>query len=203
MAAKRKYELRKRAQHQRATRQRIVDAAIELHATVGPARTSVKGVADRAGVQRRTVYRHFSTQDELFRACSATWDERNPFPDSALWEGEADPAERLRLALSQIYRYYRRVEPELSIFLRDSELVPAVRRAFEEDAAARVALRDRLARGWHARGRRRRLLLATIGHALEFETWRSLTRRQALDDCSAAELMMRFALATTGRLPGA
>jgi AcrR family transcriptional regulator len=201
MAAKRKYELKQRAERQQATRQRIVDAAIALHATVGPAQTRIKGIAERAGVQRHTVYRHFPTEDELFAACSATWDERNPFPDPALWEAEVDPVERLRRALSEIYRYYRQVEPDLSSFLRDAELVPAVGRAFEEDAAARAALRDRLAHGWGARGRRQRLLLAAIGHALGFETWRSLARGQALEDEAAAELMTRLALATANPIP--
>jgi AcrR family transcriptional regulator len=193
----RRYELKRRAERQRATRRRIVDAAMELHATVGPARTSIKAVAERAGVQRHTVYRHFPTEDDLLGACAAAWDERHPFPDPSPWLAIRDPEERLRRALGDVYAYYRRVEPDLSAFVRDAELVPAVQRSFEEDARSRAELRGALAAGWGARGRRRRLLLAAIGHALEFETWRSLARAQGLADEQAAELMARLARSAT------
>jgi AcrR family transcriptional regulator len=191
----RRYELKARAERQRETRSRIVDAAIDLHSTIGPARTTITAVAERAGVQRHTVYRHFPTEDALFTACITHWDERNPFPDPAAWTGIADPRERLRHALCEIYRYYRRVERDLAMFLRDADIVPAVRRSFEEEATTRAHLRERLAAGWGARGHRRGLLLAAIGHALEFETWRSLAGNHGLDDERAAELMTRLASA--------
>jgi Bacterial regulatory proteins, tetR family len=58
-----------------ATRQRITEVAIELHGTVGPARTTLSAVAKQAGVQRHTVYRHFPTEADLFDACriSTSW----------------------------------------------------------------------------------------------------------------------------------
>jgi AcrR family transcriptional regulator len=194
----RKYEMRRRAERQRETRERIVDAAMQLHATLGPARTSVKAVADTAGVQRHTVYRHFPTDEDLFGACTSAWDARNPFPNPSAWDRVEDPAVRLRHALLEVYRYYRRVEADLALFVRDADLVPSVRRAFEEDAATRRRIRDGLARGWRARGRARTALLAAIGHALEFTTWRSLARSEGLDDEHAAELMTRFARAAAG-----
>lgn len=156
----RRYELKRRAERQRETRQRIIDAAVALHATTGPARTTIKGVAERAGVQRHTVYRHFPTEDALFAACASTWDERNPFPDPDRWDRIADPEARLRRALADVYGYYRRVAPELGVILRDAELVPALRRVIAEDATNRQRLRNSLAAGWRARGRRRMLLLA-------------------------------------------
>lgn len=189
----RTYSLKRRAERQQETRRRIVDAASELHATVGPARTSIKAVAERAGVQRHTVYRHFPTEDELFAACTADWDERHPFPPEAHWQRIAEPTERLERALSEIYAHYRQVESDVAMFLRDAGLVPAVGRAFAEDARRRERIRDGLAVGWRARGARRVLLLAAIGHALEFETWRSLARGQGLDDEQAAGLMTRLA----------
>lgn len=191
----RKYELKKRAERQEQTRRRIVDAAMELHGTVGPARTSIAAVADRAGVQRHTVYRHFPNEDDLFAACSAAWDERHPFPDPSPWFAIGDPDARLRRALSDVYAYYAEVEGDLSRFARDAELVPPVQRMFEAEAAAQRELRDALAQGWGVRGRRRRLLLATIGHALEFDTWRTLVRGQQLAPAEAAELAAGYARA--------
>lgn len=46
----RTYTLKRRAEGQADTRRRIVEAAIDLHGTVGPARTTVSMIAERAGV---------------------------------------------------------------------------------------------------------------------------------------------------------
>src|SRR6476659_2729549 len=78
---KRKYELKQRAAEMAETRLRITEAAVELHGTVGPARTTVSAIAERAGVQRHTVYRHFPTDADLFAACSAHYVAAHPLPD--------------------------------------------------------------------------------------------------------------------------
>src|SRR3954452_11246413 len=106
---KRTYQQRKRAADVAATRQRITEAAMELHGSVGPARTTVSAVADRAGVQRHTVYRHFPTEDDLFTACSVHWAAMNPWPDPEPWRSIDDPGTRLRTALDAIYRWYERI----------------------------------------------------------------------------------------------
>jgi AcrR family transcriptional regulator len=90
----RRYQLRKRADAMEATRRRITEAAMELHGTVGPARTTMTAVAERAGVQRQTVYRHFANEEELFAACSRHFASQHPWPDAGGWEAIADPAER-------------------------------------------------------------------------------------------------------------
>src|SRR6476661_7518507 len=95
----RRYQLGKRAETMEATRRRITVAAVELHGTLGPARTTMTAVAERAGVQRQTVYRHFANEEELFAACSAHFAARHPWPDAGRWRAIADPAERLRIAL--------------------------------------------------------------------------------------------------------
>ena len=51
MTTKRKYELKKRAEQMGETRLRITEAAIELHGSVGPSRTTMSAVAERAGVE--------------------------------------------------------------------------------------------------------------------------------------------------------
>src|SRR3954468_18272183 len=107
---KRKYELKKRAQDMEATRQRITQAAVELHGSVGPARTTVSAVAERAGVQRHTVYRHFPTEADLFDACSAHWGPATPGPDPAQWDGLED-------GLDQLYRWYEQTEYMLANIL--------------------------------------------------------------------------------------
>src|SRR5438309_7399128 len=106
----RKYELKQRAQSQAETRQRIVEATVALHDSLGPSRTTISAIAERAGVQRLTVYRHFPDERTLFQACSSHWTSRNPKPDLATWAALDDPEERLRTALAEIYAFYRATE---------------------------------------------------------------------------------------------
>ena len=70
-AETRRYRKRLRAEQEQQTRQAITEAAVKLHGTLGPARTTVSAIAEEAGVQRATVYRHFPDEPSLFQACSA------------------------------------------------------------------------------------------------------------------------------------
>src|SRR3954468_12285216 len=106
----RKYEKKRRAELEAETRRRITETAVELHGTVGPARTSISAIAERAGVRRSTVYRHFPDEAALFDACSSHWEAANPVPDLARWESIGDPDERLQAGLSDLYAYYARTE---------------------------------------------------------------------------------------------
>jgi AcrR family transcriptional regulator len=182
----RKYELRKRASRQAQTRERIVEAAVELHTSVGPARTTIKGIAERAGVERHTVYAHFPDELSLFRACSQHWTERHPLPEVAPLAAIADPVLRLRRVLDELYEWYDAVEPDVALFVRDVAAVPP------EITAGRTAhiaaLVEAASRGWP----RRKGVRAAIGHALEFETWRSLVRRQGLSRTQAVDMMARL-----------
>src|SRR3712207_8957648 len=105
-SAKRKYELKKRAEQMAETHLRITEAAIELHGSVGPSRTTMSAVAERAGVERRTLYRHFPNEADLFEACSSHYFAANPWPDLDAWRAIADPDERLERALDELYAYY-------------------------------------------------------------------------------------------------
>ena len=98
----RQYRKRRRAELEDQTRHRITEAAVRLHGSIGPARTTMSAVAREAGVQRSTLYRHFPTEAELFGACSRHWGSLNPPPDPAAWRQIADPAERLRTALDEL-----------------------------------------------------------------------------------------------------
>src|SRR3954469_11455729 len=120
---KRKYELKKRAEQVAETQRRITEAAIELHGTVGPSRTTMTAIAERAGVERRTLYRHFPTEADIFRACSAHFMTANPLPELDRWRAIADPDERRALALDEVYAYWERTAPMFTNVFRDAELV--------------------------------------------------------------------------------
>src|SRR5687768_1721577 len=110
---RRRYEKKARATQEQETRQRILEAALELHGSLGPSRTTISAIAERAGVRRATVYRHFPDERALFVGCSGLSRERNPAPDPGLWAAIADPADRLASALEEIYGWYERMEPLL------------------------------------------------------------------------------------------
>jgi AcrR family transcriptional regulator len=186
---KRKYELKQRAAEMAATRLRITEAAVELHGTVGPARTTLSAVAKRARVQRHTVYRHFPTEADLFGACSSHYLTTNPWPDLEPWRAISDPQQRLAHALGELYAYYERTEPMFSNVLRDVELIDALRPTIVplEDYLAEAA--QILAADWPARGRRRRVLAAALRHAVDFQSWRSLTADNQITRTEAVELV--------------
>ena len=186
---KRRYELKRRADDMAETRRRITEAAVGLHGTVGPARTTVTAVAERAGVQRHTVYRHFPTDADLFEACSMHFFHANPQPDLQTWEVIGEPGPRLERALDELYAYYERTESMYSNVYRDAEFVAAIPAAlapFERylDEAARI-----LAAGRPARGRRRQVLAGALRHAIDFRTWHSLVAGGHLTRAEAIRLM--------------
>jgi AcrR family transcriptional regulator len=185
---KRKYELKKRAATMAETRRRIAKAAAELHETIGPARTSLSAVAQRAGVQRHTLYRHFPTEAELFGACSAHFFSEHPLPDVEPWREIRDPRQRLQRTLNELYAYYERTHRMFSNVLRDAELIEDLRPALVpmEEFLSEVA--GTLAKGWSVRARRRRLLAAATRHAVDFRSWRSFTAESRITRAEAIEL---------------
>jgi AcrR family transcriptional regulator len=185
---RRKYELKKRAEDMAETHLRITEAAIELHGSIGPARTTMSAVAERAGVERRTLYRHFPTEVDLFAACSSHYFAANPWPDLGAWRAIRDPEQRLERALDELYAYYERTEPMFSNVLRDAELVDFARDAVAPLNAYLDEAADVLAAGRKVRGRRRRLLGGALRHALAFSTWRSLSAN-GMGRADAAKLM--------------
>ena len=172
---RRKYELKKRAEEMADTHRRITEAGIELHGTVGPSRTTMSAVAKRAGVERRTLYRHFPTESELFDACSTHYFAANPWPDPADWHAIRDPRQRLQRALDELYAYYERTEPMYGNVLRDAELIDFARVAVAPLHAYLDEAAELLTAGRGARGRKRELVGGALRHALAFSTWRSLS----------------------------
>jgi AcrR family transcriptional regulator len=195
MTTGRTYELKRRAERQEETRQRIVAAAVELHTTLGPSQTTVQAIAENAGLTRPTVYAHFPDARSLLEACSGHVRATVPPPDPTPWQSIADPSERLEAALRGLYAYYERLEPLLENVQRDAAVMPLVAEMNAYRVRQLEEIRDLLLRAWPARGGARGRLRRAIGHALEFRTWQSLVRRQGCSSDEAVELMLAFARA--------
>jgi AcrR family transcriptional regulator len=202
MVEKRKYEMKKRAERQRETRRRIVEATVELHRTRGPANTTISEVAQRAGVNRLTVYNHFPDLSDLLRACSRSWTEWHPAPDPTPWAQISDPQVRLRTALADLYSFYARTEPMRANVLRDAQTMPELAALLEGSVVPYLEeVCELLAEGWEVRGKVRRRLLATVALSLDFHTWRSLERGSGLSREEAVETMLEAVRSSVSR-PG-
>lgn len=185
----RKYEQKRRAERQAETRQRIVEATVELHETVGVARTSISEIAERAGVERATVYRHFPDERALLTACTDHYLALHSPPDTASWEAIADPAERLNIGLGEVYAYHRQTERMVERAQRDLPEVPLLGEVLASYVAYWDGVRTLLAAPWSVSDDRRTLIVSAIGHAISFSTWRSLVREQGLDEAQAIKAM--------------
>lgn len=192
--ASRPYRKRRRAELERATRERITAAAVELHGTVGPARTTISELAERAGVQRATVYRHFPDEGALFEACSAHWAAENPLPDLEPLLAIADAEQRLRQVLAALYGYFGTAEPMLANIFRDAPAMPALAAVSAQRAAGLTALAGVLADGWD--GGDPELRTAAISLGLDFRTWQMLVRERGLCDAQAVGLMVSATVAS-------
>jgi AcrR family transcriptional regulator len=193
---RRPYTLRRRAQRQAQTRTRILEAVIARYALVGPARTTVSSVAEGAGVERLTVYRHLPDEAAMVTAAVEHLLDGNPVPDMTAWFGERNPRARLRRGLVELFAFYRAGGPALRNLLAEAGSNAAIAEALDGVVRPLGELPAVLGEGWPtlgARGRER--LRASIRHALGVETWRSLTMDGGLDDTEAAELLARLAAA--------
>lgn len=186
--------MQKRAEDVAETHQRIVEAAVQLHGTVGPAATTISALAEAAGVTRLTVYRHFPDDSALFAACSQHWASGQVLPNPRAWRQVSDPAQRLHAGLSDLYRFYQDAEPMLTNVRRDRASVPAELQTRTD--ATDAGYRDTLLRPFALRGRRRKNLRAVLGHAVSFWTWRSLCLDNGLTNRQGVEAMTVLVLAT-------
>jgi AcrR family transcriptional regulator len=171
----RTYTLRRRAEQQAETRQRIVDATVELHSSVGPARTTLSMIAERAGVQRHTLYAHFPEERDLFRACSGQVYARDPLPDAAPWREIEDRRERLRAGLTAVYGWYERHAQLVACVLRDVE-----HHVLTQEISAKLGAQQR----------------ALLRVALSFYTWRTLVRDGGLKQAAAVDAMVQAVAGT-------
>jgi AcrR family transcriptional regulator len=182
----RSYTLKRRAEHQAETRQRILEAAVALHGSVGPARTSLSMIAERAGVQRNTLYAHFPDERSLAMGCSALHLERHPPPDAAAWASLPAGAARLREGLHTVYGWYRGAADVIACVLRDAEHHELTREISELRFGPPVAAwHEVLGEGLSDPQR------ALLHLALSFHSWRALATDCGVPDGDAAALMVR------------
>jgi AcrR family transcriptional regulator len=181
----RTYTLKKRAEQQAETRQRIVEAAVELHSTVGPSQTTLSMIAEKAGVQRHTLYAHFPDERSIFMACSGLAHERDPSPTADAWRGINGRTERLTTALRDIYGWYERNAQLLSNVMRDVETHPMVQEIQKTRALPVIkAWNELLGEGLSERQR------AVLQVALSFFTWRTLVQQRKLSQPAAVDAML-------------
>lgn len=180
------------------TRRRIVEAVVELHEEVGPASTTITAIARRAGVQRLTVYRHFPDDRALVHACSTHWADDHPLPDPTSWTGVEEPVARLNAALGKLYEYYRDGAAMLESILSDEADVPELAEVMAPWWEYMREVAGGLAAGWGVDGDTQRLVRATVGHAIAFHTWRSLSG-EGLTNGEAVSLMAAFVEAVVRR----
>jgi AcrR family transcriptional regulator len=183
---KRQYTLAKRAEAQAETRRRIVESTVALHLEVGPAGTQIAEVARRAGVQRQTVYKHFPTDGELLAACSTHWRSLHPMPDPQRWEQILTAGERLRLALAEIYAWYRETRPMTANVLRDAETMPALQQIIASGLLKNLdRLAGLLAQPFESTGKRADRIRLAVRAVIDFHFWQLL---EPLGDEEAARL---------------
>jgi AcrR family transcriptional regulator len=191
----RSYTKKARAESEAATRQRIVESAVALHLERGPVQTSINAIAEHAGVNRVTVYRHFPDERSLFEACSAHARSLYPPPDLEKWRSIEDPRARMEIGLGQLYDYFRRTEAGWANVLRDAEIAPLVKEMVQKRLGYLREARDVFLTGWPVTKDHQPLLGAVMGLAVDFRTWQTLVRREELDDHTAVALMVRLASA--------
>ena len=188
----RTYQQRKRAERQDETRVRIVEATIALHQEVGGLQTTISAIAERAAVERATVYRHFPDERALLQACTGHYVAQNPPPNPAEWVHIVEPEERLHHALVEIYDYHRRTEVMSARAAIDIPQMPTLREVLAPLFAYWQQVRQILAEPWAESGAPFGLIEAAIGHAVAFGTWQSLVREQGLEEGEAVGLMVRL-----------
>ena len=179
---KRKYNKSLRAEQQDETRERIIEALMELHEELGPANTSIKAIAEKAGVQRLTVYRHFPDEVSMFQACTSQWLELHPPPNMEEWAEVENASERSCTAVLAFYRYYRQTEKMWNASYRDLDKVEALHAPMAQFEAYIDQVCDDLVKVWKQTRNTKKQLQVTLRHSLRFSTWLSFNNAGLKDE---------------------
>lgn len=171
------------------TRERIVTAAFDLHATIGPSRTTIRAIADHAGVQRHTVYAHFPDLDSLYEACTMHGIRSTGMPKPDAWRNIAKPIDRLRHGLTEMVAWYRANERMLGNVLFDIDPTAPPPTTPDQFEIRMRGLLEVLVEPWSVAADRQSAFEAVVGHALAFTTWRSLATGGLTDDHVVAILV--------------
>lgn len=110
----RPYRLGEREAQVRATRERILEAAIALYTEVGISAATMREIGARADVAPGTLRNHFPARDDLDRAMVDRLGVEVPLPDHSIFDGAHSMEERLEriigaggVFLDQARRLYR------------------------------------------------------------------------------------------------
>jgi AcrR family transcriptional regulator len=198
----RTYRLKTRAERRDETRRRIEEATIALHQEIGGHGATITKIAERAGVSRLTVYRHFPDERSLLTACTGTYLAANPPPDPREWATIADPEVRLRVALAGLYPYYRRNQDLLARADQEMPANPTLADVLAPYRSAVAAMAEVLVPGWVSEGAPDALVRAAAGLAVAFSTWHTLAVDQALTDFESSTLMVAFVQSAAGEKAG-
>lgn len=128
MTEKRSYNLGRRAETAAETRQRLVEATASLHAERGITGTSLKDIAERAGVSVGTAYHHFPTYLDAVRACGAHTMAASPLPASSILDGVRGLDARVQVLVKELCAWYER-NPWLERIRAERSLYPPVEEA--------------------------------------------------------------------------
>lgn len=191
----RKYDLGRRRAQVAETLRRIVDAALALHTTKGPAFTSVWDIARLADVSPVTVYRHFPSLDALYQACRHRFFEKYPLPSfEELTEIEGTEP-RVRTVLEKLYAYYDEVGDLMWPVQRDADLVPELARGFQQLQQLLQELAATALASLDADAQVRRKAQAVLLLLMSLGSWRDLVRVQGLSSREAVNLAVELTLA--------
>jgi len=91
----RPYRLGERAVLMKATRERIVEAAIDLYGELGVSATTIRQIGERADVAPGTLRSHFPSREDLERAMVSRLTEEAPLPELTLFDGARTLGERV------------------------------------------------------------------------------------------------------------
>lgn len=180
------------------TRARIVAAVVALHEEVGPRHTTIKGIAERAGVERLTVYRHFPDERSIYRACASCWLESHPPPDPQQWEGIEEGEALAQAVLGAMNSYYREGQKMLRQIYRDVDDIPALAEVVEGFSGYLEGLAVRMEAAWAGSSARTgKELSATSRHVLGFKTW-DLLEGTGLTDAEKTALQLKWLRSAAG-----
>jgi AcrR family transcriptional regulator len=108
MTEKRTYNLGRRAETAAETRQRLVEATYALHRERGITATSLRDIAERAGVSVGTAYHHFPTYLDAVRACGMHVAASSPLPPESIFDGLETLEERVEVFARELCGWYAR-----------------------------------------------------------------------------------------------
>jgi AcrR family transcriptional regulator len=180
----RKYTMDKRRAAVEATRRRILEATLALHAQKGIFGTSWQDIARRADVSVGTVYKHFPSLEELIPACGELVFAitRPPSLDDApeIFAGAGSIEERLERLVSELFDFYERGAPYIETDFQERRL-PAVA---EWEAYMRATIAGLVREALDPAGPDERAVQA-MSALLDFSTYKSFLDRDIQKDQAA------------------